>query len=285
MTIDTFPGGAIVPATQEADALRSGTLDYAYSAGGYNKHLNPAFPLYDQMAGGLSTTQLYYWLQIFGDQLAAPEYLKYDIVYLCSQLGPPEDFAYTKGIELKTVDDVKKLKMRTAGVGGEIMAKLGASVVTLPGGELYESMQRGVINAFEYSGAASFWDMKFQEVTSNVYLSYSRAPSDSNNMLVSKKAWTALPDDLKSIVMWIQRGAQQITWERSIHRNGEAVEKMKAYGLKVEKLPKVIEDAVLTTAKKYFDDEAAKYGADSLYAKVVKSMREYKALAEAAGVY
>ena len=286
MTIDVFPAGAIVPDTQEADALRTGSLDYAYTAGGYNKHLNPAFPLFDQMAGGLSTTQLYYWLQAYGgNELAEAEYLKYDLIYLCSQLGPPEDFAYTKGIELKTLADVKKLKMRTAGVGGEIMQKLGASTVFLPGGELYESMQRGVINSFEYSGAASFWDMKFQEVVSNVYISTSRAPSDSNVMLVSKKAWTALPDDLKAIVLWIQRGAQQITWERTIPRNGVALQKMKDYGLKVDRLPKEIEDAVISTSQTYFDSEVTKYGADSLYAKVVKSMREYKKLADAQGVF
>jgi len=59
---------------------------------------------------------------------------------------------------------------------------------------------------------------------------------------------------------------------------------MKAYGLKVDNLPKVIEDAVIATAQQYFDSEVTKYGADSLYAKAVKSMRAYKALAQAAGV-
>jgi TRAP-type mannitol/chloroaromatic compound transport system substrate-binding protein len=199
-------------------------------------------------------------------------------------IGTPEDFAYTKGLDLKTMADVKKLKMRTAGIGGEIMTKLGASTVFLPGGELYESMQRGVINAFEYSGASSFWDMKFQEVTDSLWLSYARAPSDANAFIAKKESWMALPDDLKNIVLWIQRGSEQLSWTRSLDANGVALLKIKDYGIKVQPLPKEIDDAFRSTATAYFDAEVAKYGPDSLYAKTVKAMRDFKKICDAQGV-
>lgn len=287
LVIKSFPGGAIVPATQESDALRTGTLEYAYTANGYNKHLDPAFPLFDQMAGGLSNVQLKYYLEGGGgNELLDEAYAKVDIVHISNHLWSPEDFAYTvKGMELKTLADVKKLKMRTAGIGGEIMTLIGASTVFLPGGELYESAQRGVINAFEYGGASEYWDMKFQEVTANLYISLSRAPSDSGEFQVSKKAWAALPDDLKAIVLWIQRGQIDSLWVQQLQKNGAALEQVKAYGVNVQRLPKEIEDAFITTANKYFDDQAAKYGPGSLYARAVKGMRAFKALAEAQGVY
>jgi TRAP-type mannitol/chloroaromatic compound transport system substrate-binding protein len=234
------------------------------------------------MSGGLTTVQLYYFMELYGDAMLTAAYDKFGLVFLANQLGTPEDFAYTaKGMELNTLADVKKLKMRTAGIGGEIMTKLGASTVFLPGGELYESMQRGVINAFEYSGAANFWDMKFQEVTGNLYLSDARAPSDANAWFARKESWTPLPDDLKNIILWIQRGSEQLSWTRALNANGVALQKIKDYGIKVQNLPKEIDDAFRTTATQYFDAEAAKYGADSLYAKTVKAMRDFKKVCDA----
>jgi len=284
LIIDIFPGGAICPAGEEAKALRAGTLDYAYTANGYNKDLDPGLPLFDQMSGGLTSTQLFYFMELYGDDMLTPVYDKFDLVWISQMIGTPEDFCYTKGLELKTLADVKKLKMRTAGIGGEIIQKMGGSTVFLPGGELYESMQRGVINAFEYSGAASCWEMKFQEVIDYLYVSSARAPSDANCFLASKKAWSALPEDLKATVLWIQRGSEQLSWTRALKANGEALEKIKAYGVKVQPLPKEIDDAVRATATAYFDAEVAKYGPGSLYAKTVKAMRDFKKVCDAQGV-
>jgi TRAP-type mannitol/chloroaromatic compound transport system substrate-binding protein len=161
---------------------------------------------------------------------------------------------------------------------------MGGSTVFLPGGELYESMQRGVINAFEYSGASSCWDMKFQEVIDYLYLSSARAPSDANCFLASKKAWSALSEDLKATVLWIQRGSEQLSWTRSLAANGVALQKLKDYGTKIQPLPKEIDDAVRATATAYFDAEVAKYGPASLYAKTVKAMRDFKKICDAQGV-
>lgn len=285
LVIDFFPGGAVVPATEEADALRTGTLDYAYSANGYNQHLDPAFPLFDQMAGGLSNVQLKYWLEAGGGyELAEEGYSRFGIVYVASHLWSPEDFAYTKD-PINTVDDIKKLKMRTAGVGGEILSRMGAATVFLPGGELYESMQRGVINAFEYGGAAEAWDNGFHEVMNYLYISLSRAPSDGGCFIAREESWNALPDDLKVIVKYVQRAATDELWEFYMLKNAEALQKIKDYGVNVQKLPKEVEDAFMATAAQYFDEKIAEYGEDSLFARVVKSMRAFKKLAEEQGIY
>ena len=88
-----------------------------------------------------------------GNELFTELYEPFGMTWIGDHLWSPEDFAYTS-FPLNTIEDIKKLKMRTAGPGGEILARMGASTVFLPGGELYESMQRGVFNAFEYGGAA-----------------------------------------------------------------------------------------------------------------------------------
>jgi TRAP-type mannitol/chloroaromatic compound transport system substrate-binding protein len=285
LEIDFFAGGAVVPAAEEASALRTGTLDFVYGANGYNQHLEPVFPLFDQMVGGLSDPQLAYWLEGGGGyELAEEGYAKYGIVYLANHLWSPEDFAYTD-FPLETVDDIKKLKMRTAGIGGEVLTMMGASTVFLPGGELYESMQRGVINAFEYGGAAEMWEMGFHEVVDYMYLSLSRAPSDSSNWLVSDEAWSEVPDDLKLVIKYILRGAINTLWLEQLAKNGAAVEMISDYGVIVERLPVEIEDAVLAAAIEFFDGKIAEYGRDSYYARVVLSQRAYKALAESQSVF
>ena len=284
LNIEAFPGGAIVPAAEETDGLMTGVLDAATCCGGYAMHLDPAASLFDSMSGGLTSVQLAYWFRIGGGYEYARElYNQWGIYFAAEMLLTPEDWAYTK-VELKTVDDLKKLKMRTAGFGGEILDRLGSSTVFLPGGELYESMQRGVINAFEYSGAMSGWEMAFQEVSDYLYISYTRAPSDGCNYLVRQESLDALPEDLQAIVKYISEGEMTYAYDIAIIENANALEKWKDYGVKVLPLPKEIEDAFIAEAEKFFDDKIAEYGVDSYFAKVVMSQREFKQLWESAGI-
>jgi len=284
LEIDHHVAGAVVPATEEIEGLRTGTLDYAYTAGQYNMHLNTGFAFTDSRPGGLSNTQLRYWLKAEGNDLMTSEYAKHGAVWVSVHSWSPEDFAYTD-FPLNTLDDVKKLKMRTAGVGGEILQRMGASTIFLPGGELYESMQRGVINSFEYGGATHAWDMGFQEVIDYVYLSLTRAPSDGGCWLARQESWAALPDDLKVLVMEIQRGNDDALWVDLMVENGEALQRIIDYGVTVEKLPKEIEDAFVAEADAYFDEKIAEEGADSFYAKIVNMQRAFKKICESQGVY
>ncbi|MCK4961349.1 MAG: TRAP transporter substrate-binding protein DctP, partial [Anaerolineales bacterium] len=283
LKIEFFAGGAVVPATEEADGLRTGTLDFANIYGGYNMHLNPATSFADGMAGGLSIVQLKYWMETGGgNELFTELYEPFGITWIGDHLWSPEDFAYTS-FPLNTVEDIKKLKMRTAGPGGEILARMGASTVFLPGGELYESMQRGVINAFEYGGAAEAWEMGFQEVMDYLYISLTRAPSDAGGFMARTESWEALPDDLKTIVMYISRGAADELWGYYMVMNAEAIVKIGEYGVTVEKLPKEIEEAFVSEAEGFFDEKAAKEG--GIYARIVESVRVFKKIAELQGVY
>lgn len=283
LNIQFFAGGAVVPASEEADALRTGTLDYAYPAGGYNLHLHPAAHFSDAMPGGLSIVQQKYWMEVGGgNELYTELYAPFGITWVSDHLWSPEDFAYTN-FPLNTLADVKKLKMRTAGTGGEILTNMGASTIFLPGGELYESMQRGVINAFEYGGAAEAWEMGFQEVIDYLYISLTRAPSDAGCFLARTESFNALPDDLKTIVMGLQRGAIDELWGYYLVTNAAAVQQIRDYGVQVQRLPAEIEDAFRAEANRYFDERAAEEG--GLYARIVESMRAFKEVSELQGVY
>ncbi|TET68555.1 MAG: hypothetical protein E3J40_01035 [Dehalococcoidia bacterium] len=282
LIIDLELAGAIVPAAEEFDGLRTGALDMGYSCCLYNRHLHVAAPLFGQVSGGLTTVQRMYWMEFGGGQELAQEMFKpHGITYLTYIGLPAEDFAYTV-FKLETLDDVKKLKMRTAGDGGEIMAKLGAATVFLPGGELYESMQRGVINSFEYGAGKECYEMSFHEVFDYAYLSLSRAPSDENSIAVRTESFEALPDDLKAIVEYITAGAMNDYLGPCIKGDAVAMQKIIDYGCEYLQLPKVIEDAYLVAAEAFYNEKMQEE--DEFYGRVIMSQREFREYCELKGV-
>ncbi len=267
-------GGAIVPAGKELDGLRTGALDWGYTCATYNKSLHNAFPLFAQVAGGLSSLQRIFWMTDGGGQQLAEE--------LCARFGatfmtyialPPEDWGYTN-IPLNTLDDLKKLKMRTAGDPGEVLGRLGASTVFLPGGQLYESMQRGVINSFEYGAAKECYENKFHEVFKYLYQSPSRAPCDENSIIVRTESFNKLTDDLKAIVREVCQGSIGDYYGPCIVGDALALQKIIDYGIKVQPLPKQIEDAVYAEAQKFYDEKMKTE--DELYVRILKSMRDFQ---------
>jgi TRAP-type mannitol/chloroaromatic compound transport system substrate-binding protein len=274
LIIDIEQGGAIVPAGEEFDGVRTGALEIAFSANMYNKHLHSAAPSLSSVSGGLSSIQRMFWFEYGGGlELANELYAPHGITYIGYIALPGEDWAYTKE-PLKTVDDLKKLKMRTAGDGGEILARLGAATVFMPGGELYESMQRGVINAFEYGAANEAWENGFHEVFNHVYLSTSRAPSDENSVVVGTETFNALPNDLKLIVETVVLEAADNYYGPTIMKDAQSLQNIRDYGCTVEPLPKEIEDAFLAEAEKFYDEAMAKE--DDLYRRIMESQREFK---------
>lgn len=159
------------------------------------------------------------------------------------------------------------------GDGGEVMKKLGASVVIISGGDLYEAMQRGVIDAFEYSTLASNWNMHFNEVAKYVILSPVRAPSDPQVFFFNKTAWEKLPEDIKVIVQEVVSSYTQKQHEYLVAESIKAVGKFKAAGCEVYKLPKEVEDAVANAADEFYTAKCKKE--KPIFAEIYNSMKNF----------
>jgi TRAP-type mannitol/chloroaromatic compound transport system substrate-binding protein len=275
LEIKPFVGGSVVPATKELDAVSEGVLQMAYTCPMYNLDKWKAAGLISSRPGGLPGEALRTWFNYGGGADLMNKMMEgYNIITFPGALSPlpPEVFLHSKK-KIEAPEDLKGLKMRCAGDGGEILARMGASVVFLPGGELYEAMQRGTIDAFEYSTLASNWDMHFQEIAKYVILSPSRAPSDPQCFFVNKQAWEELPDDLKQLVQdeidkWTQAEHEYLTYE-SI----KAIEKFKEFDCEVYKLPKEVETALSAEAEAFYKEKAAKE--DPIYAEILDSMNSY----------
>ncbi len=275
LVIKPFVGGSVVPATKEVDAVSEGVLQMCYTTPMYNLDKWKAAGLISSRPGGLPGEALRTWFNYGGGADLMNKMMEgYDVVTFPGALSPlpAEVFLHSKR-KIESIEDLKGLKMRASGDGGEILKNMGASVVFLPGGELYEAMQRGTIDAFEYSTLASNWDMHFQEIADYVILSPSRAPSDPQVFFVNKKAWDELPDDLKQLVQdmvgnWTQAQHEYLTYE-SI----KAIDKFKEAGCEVYKLPKEVEAAIATEAEKFYTGKAASEA--PIYAEILNSMNSF----------
>jgi len=275
LIVKPFVGGSVVPATKELDAVNDGVLEMCYTCPMYNLDKWPAAGLISSRPGGLPGEALRTWFNYGGGAELMNKMMEgYNVITFPGALSPlPEEVFLHSKVNIRTVDNIKGLKIRASGDGGEILNKMGASVVFLPGGELYEAMQRGTIDAFEYSTLASNWDMHFNEIAKYVVLSPVRAPSDPQCFFVNKQAWEKLPDDLKQLVQDEIDKWTQAQLEYLVYKSIKAIDEFKNYGCEVYRLPTEVETSLSEVAKKYYAEKAAKE--TPIYNEILESMTNY----------
>jgi len=275
LELKPFSGGAIVPATEEFDAVEKGILDFSSNSPTYwKKHFPQAGP-FSYRTAGLSPAEHLGWITSEEGSSLLERLVQGRVVVLpgTGNLGSPEIFMCTSK-PITRVSDLNGLKMRGSGDGAEVLAKLGASMVFFSSTEVYESMQRGVIDAFEVSGPSFNWAYGMHEVGEYVYLSGVRQPTEYFPFFFSNSSWAKLTPDLQTLITEIAKGGPmrcyyEMAWLDTIY-----TQKMKDYGLTVEFMAKEIDDAMVAAAAEFYGEMSAK---DPLYAEIITSMDAYKA--------
>jgi len=282
LVVEAYGGGAIVPAHEETDGVHNGILELGsvWAANDVSKW--PVACVFgSQMMGGLPPLKHYMWMLSEGEELMAEMYEPLDVTYVAiDQLHASELWVHSK-VPIKSLADMKGLKMRALGDAAEVLGEMGVTTVFVAGVELYESAARGVIDAFEYGQAAVDWDMAFQEVTDYVYISPSRAPLGMNAILANESAWAELPPDLQAIVKSAARARAIVYYTEMQFGEAAVLEKFRDYGNTVEPLPKDVEEEFTRLAAEFYKEKTAQ---DPLYGKVVDSILEAKRSFELMGM-
>jgi len=273
------PAGAIAPPAKQFDAVDSGTLDYAIDPGNYWRDKWPVATLFDNEINGMSAVEQQLWyLKGGGLELARRMVEKYNVhIVNAALLYPPEIFLSTTK-PLRTLADIKGLKIRTAGDDGTVFTQMGAAVVMVAGGEIYEAMKRGTIDAFQYMSPAGDASIGFHEVVKYVYLSPVRQPCSTSMVVANKKRWAELPADLQAIVENAFLGEAWRYFAEIVQEDARALEKYKARGATVTPIPKEIAAEVARLADKMYSERAAK---DPFYAEVLKSRHAFQSMLRA----
>ena len=195
-----FEPGALVPASQYFDAVSNGSLDSAWSGLGFFTGKDIAFALFSSVPFGPEMGEYLAWMRVGGgEQLMQELARKYNVEpILCGTIAPEASGWFRK--EIKSVDDLKGLKMRFFGLGAVVMQKLGVSTQILQAGEIFQALQLGTIDATEFSMPVMDLSLGFHQVAKHYYFPGWHQMATFLHLLVSKKKWDELSDSQKEII-------------------------------------------------------------------------------------
>ncbi len=275
LVFKVHPAGAISPATKELDALHRGVLDFADTCYMYYVDRWPAAAVFTAKPGGMSPMEKLGWMFEGGGHELVSEMLKdYNVKIIngAGQMAPPEVFLVTNK-PLNGPEDLKGIRIRSAGDGAAILDRMGAACSLMPVGEVFEAMHRGVIDAYEVASPAVNWTMGLQEAGKYLYISPVRHPYEWNPFLFNKDKWNELPADLQNIIEAAWREEAFAYYARAIIADLDGLEKFRKAGMEVLPLPKSIEDAFMKEAEAFYAERSQK---DPFLAKVLESYNNYK---------
>jgi TRAP-type mannitol/chloroaromatic compound transport system substrate-binding protein len=258
LEIKLFPAGALVGAMESFDAVSKGSAEIGHDWPGYWKGKNEAFVAFASVPFGLDTEGYNIWLYERGGlKMMQDLYGQYNLYALPGGNGGQEMGLFSNKKATK-MSDFKGLRVRTPGWYMDIMTQLGASVTPLPGGELYLALERGVIDAAEFSTPAMNYPLGFDEITKYVIQPGVHQPSVQCAFFINKDAWNKLPADLKWIVDTAAKETQlwSTAWQENLN-----VEAIKRFKQKVEFVR--MDDETITAfakqTKAYLDELKTKY--------------------------
>ncbi len=283
LVITTHTAGSIIPGGSEFDAVMDGSVEAVHGPPSWTIGYVPAAVFFTQYPGGLTANQMETWMNYEGTELAQEIYGRFGTHFVgILTLSPAEVWAHSNR-RLTSVDDIRGLKFRLGSTAlNEVFSRMGATPVFLPGGEIYEAAQRGVIDALEYITPSIDWGMGFHEVTDYMYLGPSRAPLDVQALWVNEDAWNELPEHLQEIVSLATHQASREYYARTLSRDAEAMPLFEEAGQVIEFVPEDIVELLNEKAIEYFTEESAK---DEEYARIYQLHRDWQAIAEDFNVY
>jgi TRAP-type mannitol/chloroaromatic compound transport system substrate-binding protein len=258
LDIKPFSAGELVPAMQSLDAVSQGSAQAGHDWPGYWKGKNEAFVAFASVPFGLDGEGYNIWLYEKGGlEMMQELYGRYNLYALPGgQCG--QEMGLFSNKRATKMEEFKGLRVRTPGWYMDIMNNLGASVSPLPGGEIYLALERGVIDAAEFSSPAINYPMGFDEITKYVIQPGVHQPGIQCALFFNKDAYDKLPEDLKWIVDIAARETQlwSYNWVNSL--NAEAIRRFK------EKVEFVMMDKETIidfrkTTKTYLDDLKQKF--------------------------
>lgn len=223
LTVKLYGAGELAPALGVFDAVSRGSAEMGHSGAYYWRGKHPATQFFSAVPFGLNAIEMNAWLHFGGGlKLWRKLYDDFNIYPLDGgNTGVQMGGWYNSTID--TVADLKGLKMRIPGLGGEVFKRAGGIPVTLPGGEIFTSLKTGAIDATEWVGPYNDLAFGLHKAAKYYYYPGWHEPGPALELSVNKQAWQALPNDLKMIVDTASRAAFQYSMAEYTARNNRAL--------------------------------------------------------------
>ncbi len=274
LTVKVYGAKELVPAFEVFDAVSRGTAQMGHGGAYYWKGKVEAAQFFSAVPFGLTAQEMNAWLYYGGGlELWRELYKPFGLIPApAGNTGVQMGGWFNK--EINSVEDLKGLKMRIPGLGGEVLRRAGGTPVSLPGGEIFTSLQSGAIDATEWVGPYN--DLAFGLYKAAKYYYYPgwHEPGASLEALINRKAFEALPKDLQKIVLAACRVANEDMLAEYTARNNAALKTLvEKHHVQLRRFP----DPVLARLRELSDEVVAEIaGKDPLARKIYESFRAFR---------
>jgi TRAP-type mannitol/chloroaromatic compound transport system substrate-binding protein len=270
--IKFFEPGALVPALEAFDAVSKGSIESAWTTPGYHTGKYPGLAFMTTVPFGPQIGEFLAWKWFGGGNDIRDEiYAKHDLVALDCFSHGAETSGWFK-FEVTSLDQLKGLKMRFFGLGARVMQKIGVSTQLLAGGDIYPALEKGVIDATEYSMPINDIKYGFYQIAKNNYFPGWHQQVSVSELLMNRTAYNKLPDSYKAMLENGTKAQVIKTYADGDARNFPALQEMSSkYGVTIrrwtdDQLAAFEKAWVEVVAEESAKDEYFKKFADSFYA-------------------
>lgn len=271
--IRVFEPGAIVAGTQYYDAVSEGAVDAAYGSPGFNVGKNSAYAFFAAVPFGPGAGEMLAWLRHGGGLELAQEFYARDNIHMlpCGIL-PPESGGWFRK-EIKTLEDLRGIKMRFLGLGAKVMEEFGVSTQLLAPGEVYQALELGTLDGAEQSVPSIDRGLGFYQIAKFNYFPGWHQQSTVQELLINKDSWDKLSDSQKRTVELTCESALVQQFADGEAGQYEIMQQNEADGVATMEWPQEMLDAFRTAWEKVLDAET---GANADSARVWESLAAFR---------
>ena len=255
MQVEYFAGGERVAPFDSFDEVASGNAQIYHGADYYWKGTHPGWAYFTTVPFGLTYTEINAWIRFGGgqelwDELAGEFGLKN---VMCGNTGVQMGGWFNK--EINSAEDFKGLKMRIPGLGGDVMAKLGASPVSLPGSQIYENLVSGAVEATEWVGPWNDEAMRFYEATKYYYYPGFHEPGAMLAAGMNKSWWEGLSTSDQLIIEAAAAMENDVMMSEYNAKNGAALQRLiDEQGVELREFSEDVYDAFGKASEEVFEE-------------------------------
>jgi len=269
-----FEPGALVPALEVFDAVSNGSVDAAWSTPGYWQGKEPSLALFSAVPFGPDAREYGAWLLFGGgEEMMQKVYEKYNIHSIICGVIAPEASGWFRE-EVNSVEDLAGKKMRFFGLGAKVMQKLGVDTQLLGAADIYPALERGTIDATEFSQPAIDLNLGFYQIAKHYYFPGWHQQSTSFELMINKERWDALSEGEQAMLVTACRANYALGMAEGEAIQGKALAELESKGVTIHSW----DQATLDKFEETWNEVAAEIAAsDASFKEAWDSLQAFRA--------
>jgi TRAP-type mannitol/chloroaromatic compound transport system substrate-binding protein len=276
MKVQVFPGGALGNPLKVSETVKNGVAEMGHTWMGYDWGADPTTVIFGGYAGSFNSEYMLHWLYEAGGAEMQKQYRdeKFGIVSIPLFIRTAEVFLHSRKA-VKTMADLKGLKLRTAGAWLEMSKELGAAPVTTAGGDIYPALERGVIDAVEWGTLWENISPGFWKVAKYLIIPGVHQPTAPFELCINKDVWGKLSNDDRKLIEITAKLVTFETFTRIGQEDAKALDFFRKNGNEIVELDPEVQYAAREQGARWADKTKA---GNAWFAKALQSQRDFEAL-------